>query len=145
MSNAALAGDTILVMPGGCEIVTRSVVWPQLCVQVKGHDVACCGLLLIRMKNLRSTAGETKLPKLPRSLQEPHFLMTIQTSREWIPSGNWTSRHGSRYLTTANLSIPKSLYWTESNVAIIAPRDEPLLTAYNNRKWWRRCNEIASN
>ena len=46
--NAALAGDTILVMPGGCEIVTRSVVWPQLCVQVKGHDVACCGLLLIR-------------------------------------------------------------------------------------------------
>ena len=46
--NAALAGDTILVMPGGCEIVTRSSVWPQLRVQVKGHDVACCGLLLIR-------------------------------------------------------------------------------------------------
>ena len=46
--HAALAGDTILVMPGGCEIVTRSAVWPQLRVQVKGHDVSCCGLLLIR-------------------------------------------------------------------------------------------------
>lgn len=46
--NAALASDTILVMPGGCEIVTRSAAWPQLRVQVKGHDVACCGLLLIR-------------------------------------------------------------------------------------------------
>ncbi len=48
--NAALPGDTILVMPGGCEIVTKSSVWPQLRVQVKGHDVSCCGLLLIRDK-----------------------------------------------------------------------------------------------
>lgn len=46
--HAALAGDTILVMPGGCEIVTRSAVWPQLRVQVKGHNVSCCGLLMIR-------------------------------------------------------------------------------------------------
>ena len=46
--NAALTGDTILVMPGGGEIVTRSAVWPQLRVQVKRHDVSCCGLLLIR-------------------------------------------------------------------------------------------------
>lgn len=45
---SALTGDTILVMPGGCEIVTRSSVWPQLRVQVKGQNVWCCGLLLIK-------------------------------------------------------------------------------------------------
>jgi Xaa-Pro dipeptidase len=46
--SASVTGDTILVLPGGCEIVTRSAVWPQLRVQVKGHDVPCCGLLLIQ-------------------------------------------------------------------------------------------------
>ena len=46
--HAAMAGDTILVMPGGCEIVTRSAVWPQLGVRIKKHEVPCCGLLLIR-------------------------------------------------------------------------------------------------
>ena len=52
---AALPGDTILVMPGGCEIVTKSSVWPQLRVQVKGHDVSCCGLLLIRDEKTAET------------------------------------------------------------------------------------------
>ena len=45
---AAMPGDTMLVMPGGCEILTRSSVWPEVRVQVKGHDVPCAGLLLIR-------------------------------------------------------------------------------------------------
>lgn len=53
--NAALTGDTILVMPNGYEIVTRSSVWPQLRVQVKGHDVPCCGLLLIREEELEES------------------------------------------------------------------------------------------
>lgn len=46
--HAAMPGDTVLVMPGGCELITRSNVWPELRVQVKGHDVPCAGLLLIR-------------------------------------------------------------------------------------------------
>ena len=29
-------------------MLTRSTVWPELKVQVKGHDVPCSGLLLIR-------------------------------------------------------------------------------------------------
>jgi len=56
--HAALAGDTILVMPGGCEIVTRSTVWPQLRVQVKGHDVPCCGLLIVRNSKVQDVADE---------------------------------------------------------------------------------------
>ena len=56
--NAALAGDTILVMPGGCEIVTRSAVWPQLRVQVKSHDVPCCGLLLIRDSQVQDVVAD---------------------------------------------------------------------------------------
>jgi len=54
--HAAMAGDTILVMPGGCEIVTRSAVWPQLGVRIKKHEVPCCGLLLIRDGKMEETS-----------------------------------------------------------------------------------------
>ena len=63
--NAALTGDTILVMPGGCEIVTRSAVWPQLRVQVKGHDVSCCGLLLIRNEKSQEKNRDDDAAKIP--------------------------------------------------------------------------------
>ena len=72
--NAALTGDTILVMPGGCEIVTRSAVWPQLRVQVKRHDVSCCGLLLIRGERAQeksSVADAAKTPALFTGLNLP--------------------------------------------------------------------------
>ncbi len=72
--NAALTGDTILVMPGGCEIVTRSAVWPQLRVQVKRHDVSCCGLLLIRDEKAHeksSVADAAKTPALFTGLNLP--------------------------------------------------------------------------
>ena len=62
---AALAGDTILIMPGGCEIVTKSSVWPQLRVQVKGHDVSCCGLLLIRDEKAAETSHREEAAKTP--------------------------------------------------------------------------------
>ena len=45
---AAMPGDTVLVQNSGIEVLTRSTVWPELRVQVKGHDVPCAGLLLIR-------------------------------------------------------------------------------------------------
>ncbi len=45
---AAMPGDTVLVQKNGIEVLTRSTVWPELRVQVKGHDVPCAGLLLIR-------------------------------------------------------------------------------------------------
>jgi len=51
----AMPGDTVLVMPGGCELMTRSSVWPELKVQVKGHDVPCAGLLLLREKDSASS------------------------------------------------------------------------------------------
>jgi Xaa-Pro aminopeptidase len=51
----AMPGDTVLVMPGGCEMLTHSSVWPELKVQVKGHDVPCAGLLLIREKDPASS------------------------------------------------------------------------------------------
>ena len=72
--NAALTGDTILVMPGGCEIVTRSAVWPQLRVQVKRHDVSCCGLLLIRgekTQELDTSEDADKTPALFAGLNLP--------------------------------------------------------------------------
>lgn len=62
---AALPGDTILVMPGGCEIVTKSSAWPQLRVQVKGHDVSCCGLLLIRDEKMAETSRTEEAVKTP--------------------------------------------------------------------------------
>ncbi len=62
---AALPGDTILIMPGGCEIVTKSSVWPQLRVQVKGHDVSCCGLLLIRDEKTAETSERDDAAKTP--------------------------------------------------------------------------------
>jgi len=62
---AALPGDTILVMPGGCEIVTKSSVWPQLRVQVKGHDVSCCGLLLLRDEKTAETSRTEEAVKTP--------------------------------------------------------------------------------
>ena len=43
-----MPGDTVLVQNSGIEVLTRSTVWPELRVQVKGHDVPCAGLLLIR-------------------------------------------------------------------------------------------------
>jgi len=63
--NAALTGDTILVMPGGCEIVTRSAVWPQLRVQVKHHDVSCCGLLLIQNEKTQKKNRDDEAAKTP--------------------------------------------------------------------------------
>ncbi len=63
--NAALPGDTILIMPGGCEIVTKSSVWPQLRVQLKGHDISCCGLLLIRDKTTAETSRNEDVEKTP--------------------------------------------------------------------------------
>lgn len=45
---SAMLGDTVLVMPTGCDIMTRSESWPELRVQVKGRDVPCPGILLIR-------------------------------------------------------------------------------------------------
>ena len=62
---AALPGDTILIMPGGCEIVTKSSVWPQLRVQIKGHDVSCCGLLLIRDEKAAETSRNEEAVKTP--------------------------------------------------------------------------------
>jgi Xaa-Pro aminopeptidase len=52
--HAAAPGDTVLVTSRGCEILTRSSVWPELRVQVKGRDVPCAGLLLIRDQDGRS-------------------------------------------------------------------------------------------
>jgi len=63
--NAALTGDTILVMPGGCEIVTRSAVWPQLRVQVKHHNVSCCGLLLIQNEKTQKKNRDDEAAKTP--------------------------------------------------------------------------------
>jgi Xaa-Pro dipeptidase len=57
---AAMLGDTILVLPNGCEILTRSETWPELRVQVKGHDIPCPGLLLIREKSTREPAMNNK-------------------------------------------------------------------------------------
>jgi hypothetical protein len=51
-----MPGDTVLVLPGGSETLTRSDVWPELKVQVKGHDVLCSGLLLIREESRAVTA-----------------------------------------------------------------------------------------
>ncbi|MDA1231269.1 MAG: hypothetical protein O2856_10890, partial [Planctomycetota bacterium] len=65
---AALTGDTILVMPGGCEIVTRSSMWPQLRVQVKGHDVSCCGLLLIKGEKPPAVSNGEALAKISSHL-----------------------------------------------------------------------------
>ena len=62
---AALPGDTILIMPGGCEIVTKSSAWPQLRVQVKGHDVSCCGLLLIRDEKTAEINHHAEAVKTP--------------------------------------------------------------------------------
>ena len=72
--NAALTGDTILVMPGGCEIVTRSAVWPQLRVQVKGHDVSCCGLLPIRDKKTKEKSRDDDAANTPSLLAGLNFL-----------------------------------------------------------------------
>jgi len=72
--NAALTGDTILVMPGGCEIVTRSAVWPQLRVQVKGHDVSCCGLLLIRDEKTKEKSRDDDAANTPSLLAGLNFL-----------------------------------------------------------------------
>lgn len=47
-AGAAMPGDTVLVMPAGCEVITRSSAWPKLSVEVKGHEMPCAGLLLIR-------------------------------------------------------------------------------------------------
>jgi len=57
---AAMPGDTVLVTPTGCEILTRSSSWPELKVQVKGHNVPCAGLLLIRDEPSASAARSSK-------------------------------------------------------------------------------------
>ncbi len=62
---ASLPGDTILIMPEGCEIVTKSSVWPQLRVQVKGHDISCCGLLLLRDKTAAAEHRSQEAPATP--------------------------------------------------------------------------------
>jgi len=61
-AGAATPGDTALVMPGGCEVMTRSAVWPELKVQVKGHGISCAGVLLIR----ETQAATTKKVKLQK-------------------------------------------------------------------------------
>ena len=37
--NAAACGDTILVLPDRCEVITGGEDWPQLGVQVKGTTI----------------------------------------------------------------------------------------------------------
>lgn len=41
----AMPGDTVLVNEHGTEQLTRSSMWPELQVKVKGHDIPCCGIL----------------------------------------------------------------------------------------------------
>ncbi len=65
---AAMPGDTVLVLTGGSETLTRSDVWPELKVQVKGHDVLCSGLLLIREESRAVTA-----PPKPQSQDSALF------------------------------------------------------------------------
>ena len=43
----ASAADTILITENGCEFLTKSDDWPEMTVQVKGHDLKCPGLLRI--------------------------------------------------------------------------------------------------
>ena len=43
---ASCTGDTVLITEGGCEFLTRSDSWPELTVQVKGHDLRCPAPLL---------------------------------------------------------------------------------------------------
>lgn len=60
---AAMPGDTVLVTAQGGEMITRSAIWPELTVQVKGHDVPCSGLLLIRER--QPAASPIKSPQDP--------------------------------------------------------------------------------
>ena len=41
----ASAADTILITENGCEFLTKSDCWPEITVQVKGHDLNCPGVL----------------------------------------------------------------------------------------------------
>lgn len=50
----AMLGDTIICREGTNETLTTSESWPQLPVQVKGHDVICPGILLRRTGSAES-------------------------------------------------------------------------------------------
>ncbi len=45
--DSAMAGDSVLITEHGCEVLTRSGSWPELNVQVKGHELPCPGILRI--------------------------------------------------------------------------------------------------
>ncbi|MFY9252985.1 MAG: M24 family metallopeptidase [Fuerstiella sp.] len=61
----AMIGDSILCRDGVNETLTRSESWPELPVQVKGHDVMCPGILLRRTSrtSLESTPADATSPE----------------------------------------------------------------------------------
>ena len=65
----AMPGDTVLVTESGTEPLTRSSLWPELEVKVKGRDVPCCGILRIG-KNERSHSDLEFLSETPLSMSD---------------------------------------------------------------------------
>lgn len=49
----ALVGDTVLCRESSNEILTASTSWPQIPVKIKGRDVACPGILLLKSQEER--------------------------------------------------------------------------------------------
>ncbi|MFN8708349.1 MAG: M24 family metallopeptidase [Planctomyces sp.] len=65
----AMPGDMVLISETGTESLTRSTMWPELEVRVKGRDVPCCGIL--RTARTGDSASElTTSPQNPKTGDE---------------------------------------------------------------------------
>lgn len=58
--NMAMLGDTLLCHESANEMLTASESWPRVDVKVKGHSIACPGMLLITQQQLdKKENGQT--------------------------------------------------------------------------------------
>ncbi|MCA9065319.1 MAG: M24 family metallopeptidase, partial [Planctomycetaceae bacterium] len=64
----AAVGDTLLVTARGPELLTRSGVWPEMSVLVKGHQIPVSGLLRVRSSSAESDSDPEDTDDVQASL-----------------------------------------------------------------------------
>lgn len=81
--HAAMPGDTLAIGASHAEILTKSTVWPELRIQVRGHEVSCPAILALEKQSQTTPAVATSpepdfaVLQFPTNQPEPSRLESV--------------------------------------------------------------------
>ncbi len=82
----ALLGDTILCRESSNEFLTASASWPQIPVQIKGREVPCPGILLLKNREIPKASVEVldhPGEEMPSPLESVWEMKVPQAAQAW--------------------------------------------------------------